>query len=363
MKKTVWLIVTVLVIALVAVALAACGGTTTTTTAAAESTTTTAGEETTTTTAEPGPKVTLKYAFFAPENTFPAVGMKWWAEEMSKRTNGQVEVQMFFGGTLLTPQNMFDGVLQGTADIGLSCPTYEPGRFPLLALNDLPGLYESAAQASGTIWDVTMEMMPAELDQFHVVTIFGMEPAYIMTTDKIDTLAGLGGKEIRIPGGPQYLAALGAAPVGMPQSEVGQALQTGVINGVLSSRETLFDFKYAEKLKFGIDYPTGLVTFLAVMSKAKYDALPDNVKQVMDEISREYAVWTGAYLDEQVQKSLEYATNDEGFEWITLSADEAKKFEDILVPFNEAYVAEAATADPKATDFFAKLQEMAGANK
>jgi TRAP-type C4-dicarboxylate transport system substrate-binding protein len=356
------LIVSVLVIALVAVALAACGGTTTTT-AAPETTTTAAnGDETTTTTAEPGPKVTLKYAFFAPENTFPAVGMKWWAEEMSKRTNGQVEVQMFFGGTLLTPQNMYDGVLQGTADIGLSCPTYEPGRFPVLAVNDLPGLYESAEQASATVWDVTMEMMPQELAQFHVVTIFGMEPAYIMTIDKVDTLDGLKGKEIRIPGGPKYLEALGAAPVGMPQSEVGQALQTGVIKGVLSSRETLFDFKYAETLKFGVDYPTGLVTFLAVMAKDKYEALPDNVKQVMDDISREYAVWTGAYLDEQVQKSLEYAEG-ENFEWVTLSADEAQNWADILVPFNDAYVAEAAKADPGATDFYAKLVEMAAQNK
>jgi TRAP-type C4-dicarboxylate transport system substrate-binding protein len=85
--------------------------------------------------------ITLKYAFFAPANTFPAKQMDKWAEEVEKRTNGKVKVEKFPGGTLLTAQNMYDGVLKRVADIGLSCPSYEPGRFPLTGISDQPVAY------------------------------------------------------------------------------------------------------------------------------------------------------------------------------------------------------------------------------
>ena len=90
-----------------------------------------------------------------------------------------------------------------------------------------------------------------------MVTAFSTEPAYIMSIKEYATLDSLKGAEIRTPGGPKILEALGAVGVGMPQSEVAQALQTGVIKGVMSSREVLKDFKYAEKCKFILEQAPG----------------------------------------------------------------------------------------------------------
>ncbi|MCL6559742.1 MAG: C4-dicarboxylate ABC transporter substrate-binding protein, partial [Firmicutes bacterium] len=54
--------------------------------------------------------IVLKYAFFAPASTFPAKQMEKWKEELEKRTNNKVKVELFPGGTLLTDKNMYDGV-------------------------------------------------------------------------------------------------------------------------------------------------------------------------------------------------------------------------------------------------------------
>ncbi len=48
---------------------------------------------------------------------------------------------------------------------------------------------------------------------------------------------------------------------------------THVISGILTSRETLKDFKYAELCKYVLDYPLTQVTFLAVMTHDKYNSL------------------------------------------------------------------------------------------
>jgi TRAP-type C4-dicarboxylate transport system substrate-binding protein len=366
MKKRTWLFTAVAMLAVLAlVAVAGCGATTTTTTKAPATTATTAGPATTATTAGPATtattaaaKITLKYAFFTPATTFPGVQMDWWAAEINKRTNGQVTVQTFPGGTLLTAKNMYDGVLSGVADIGLSFVTYEPGRFPLLSINDLPGLgYTSALQASKSFFDVVWANQNiAELKDFKVITAFSTEPAFIQSLKEYTTLASLKGAEIRTPGGPKILEALGAVGVGMPQSEVAQALQTGVIKGIMTSREVLKDFKYAEKCKFILNKPLGQVSALAVMRKDKYDALPDNVKKMIDQLAPEAATKAGEVLDAAVKASVDWAVSTQGVKVIDISAEEAKKFDDALAPLTATWLKGVADKGLPADDFYKQLQ-------
>lgn len=363
MKKFAWLAVIVICVIGFAAVLAGCGGETTTTaapttTAPAGETTTTAAEATTTTVGE---KIVLKYAHFTSGKDFPGRQLDFWAEEINKRTNGQVEVQKFLGGTLLTAKNMYDGVLTGVADIGLSFVTYEPGRFPLLSLNDCAGIgYTNSAEASQAFFDVVWANQDiAELKDFQVITAFSTEPAHIQTIDKKDTVASLAGTEIRTAGGPKYLEALGATGVGMPQSEIAQALQTGVIDGILTSREVLMDFKYAEKIKYSLNNPIGQVSALVVMKKDRYEALPDNVKAVIQELAPEAAKLAGETLDKSVKESIEWSIANQGLTEVELSAEEAAKFEATLKPVTDAWIADVAAKGLPAEDFYKQLQDAA----
>ena len=53
----------------------------------------------------------------------------WFCDEVKKRTNGQVEITYHPGGTLLNPVKMYDGVLTGITDLGLSHIQYTRGAF------------------------------------------------------------------------------------------------------------------------------------------------------------------------------------------------------------------------------------------
>lgn len=366
MKKGTWALMALAMLAvLVLVAVAGCGGgaTTTTpaTTAAAGETTTTAGTESSSTA---GQKITLKYAFFAGEKSFPGVQMLKWKEEVEKRTNGQVTVQIFPSGTLLTAQNMYDGVLSGVADIGLGAATYEPGRFSLISLNDLPGLYSSGVQGSRAIYDVISQNPDiAELKDYYVVTAFATEPARMMTIKRYDTVDSLKGAEIRTAGGPKVVEALGGVEVAMPMSEVQQSLQTGVIKGVLSSREVLKDFKVAEKTKFILEKPLGQVTFLVLMRKDKYEALPANVKKVFDDLRAEMAEFAGQTMDDTGQAAVDWAVATQGNKVVNLSAEENAKFDAAIQPLTGKQIAQVAAKGLPAEDFFKQLQAAAAKYK
>ncbi len=305
-------------------------------------------------------EITLTYAFFAPAGTFPGKQMAHWAEEVNKRTGGKVEVQTFPAGTLLGAREMYDGVSKGVADIGLGAPSYDPGRFPLTSGVSLPMGFTNATVASRTLWELTQEFQPKEYENFKVIAMFTTEPGYIQSRNPVRNAADLNGMKLRAAGtGVPVLSALGAAPVGMPMPEVPQSVQTGVIDGTMTSREVLQDFKLAESLKFVTDYPTVVVTFAAVMDRKRWEKLPADVQKVIEELAPEMAVWTGQYHDKQnVGAALEWAAKEHGLQTLSLSPDERAQWDAKLKPMEEAWVAEMTAKGLPAVEYLTRLREL-----
>lgn len=306
-----------------------------------------------------GEVIKLKYAFFAPASTFPAKQMEKWKEELEKRTDGKVEVQLFPGGTLLAANNMYDGVKDGVADIGLSSTTYEPGRFPLLDIADMPSGYPNAEVASQVVYDLVNEYPPEAFKDFKIITAFATEPAHIQTVKPVRSLEDLKGMQVRISGSlTPILKKLGASPVGMAMSEVPESLQTGIIDGSISSREVLLDLKLAETVKYTTDYPLAINTFVAVMNKEVWESLPADVQKAIDDLGPEMAVFTGKYMDNHVQEALKWSQEEEGLEIISLSEEEKARWDEIIKPLQDDYVKELEGKGLPAKEYQAKLYEL-----
>ncbi|MCP6756678.1 hypothetical protein NL533_34145, partial [Klebsiella pneumoniae] len=73
---------------------------------------------------------------------------QWFCDEVKKRTNGRVEINYSPGGSLLSPVKMYNGVVQGIADMGFTHTSYTRGRFPVTETLDLPLGYTSGYVAS-----------------------------------------------------------------------------------------------------------------------------------------------------------------------------------------------------------------------
>ena len=305
-------------------------------------------------------EINLTYAFFAPDRTFPGRQMTHWAEQLGKRTGGKVAVKTFPGSTLLGAREMYDGVTKGVADIGLGAPSYDPGRFPLTSGVSLPMGFTSATVASRTLWELTKEFNPKEYENFKVIAMFTTEPGYIQSRAPVRNAADLKGMKLRAAGtGVPVLKALGAAPVGMPMPDVPQAVQTGVIDGTMTSREVLQDFKLAGSLKYVTDYPTVVVTFAAVMDRKRWEKLPADVKKVIDELAAEMPVWTGDYHDNKnVGAALRWAKKEHQLQILPLAADEGARWDAKLAPMEADWVKEMSAKGLPAARYLARLREL-----
>jgi TRAP-type C4-dicarboxylate transport system substrate-binding protein len=252
--------------------------------------------------------ITLNYANFPPASTFPCVQMEHWKAEVEKRTDGKVKINTYPGGTLLGAKDIFDGVIAGTADIGNFAMSYQPGRFPVSEGMDLPHFFADAKTSSRILAELIAKFQPAEFKDVKVLTVFTCPPAVVMSSKEVKSLADLKNLPLRSSGtGAEVMKRLGAAPVAMPQSDVPDALQKGVVKGNVSSGEVLKDMNYAAYCPYVYKADLCVISFAVVMNKAKYEALPDDAKQALDGLYLEQAGWTGAYVDEHVQTALAWS--------------------------------------------------------
>jgi TRAP-type transport system periplasmic protein len=283
--------------------------------------------------------ITLKYANFPPSTTFPCVQMERWAKEVEKRTNNKVKVQTFPGGTLLPAKNIFDGVITGTADVGNFAMSYQPGRFPISEAVDLPVGFTSAKAASMALYDLIDKYKAKEFEKVKIITLFTCPPADFMTSKPVKSLKDLSGMELRVSGtGADVIKRLGGIPVAMPQSETPEAIQKGVVKGMVSSTEILKDFNFASYCPYVTEANLFVVTFAVVMNKEKWDSLPADVKKVIDDMRQEQALWTGTYVDDHVKEAIAWSKQKYNLQLFDLPATDRAEIPKLLKPMFDDYI-------------------------
>ena len=173
------------------------------------------------------------------------------------------------------------------------------------------------------------------------------------------SMADLKGKEIRgTGGGVDVLKSLGATPVGMPITEVPQSLQTGVIDGYMTSIEVIKEFKLGEMVKHVTEYPMNVLTFAVVMNKSKWESLPKDVQDAIDAISRDLAVYAGDLYDTRAAEAIEWAKSKHGIVFHKLSDAEAQKWAQATAPLIDQWVKKQEAAGLPARDFLNRLQQL-----
>ena len=108
--------------------------------------------------------IELRLAHFWPA-THPAETelVQPWAAAIEEATTGKVKITSYPAQTLLPADGIYDGVVSGVADIGISCFSYTRGRFPVLEVFELPGItYNNSKVASRVAWEGFRELDPPE---------------------------------------------------------------------------------------------------------------------------------------------------------------------------------------------------------
>ncbi|MFC3294246.1 TRAP transporter substrate-binding protein [Modicisalibacter luteus] len=213
-----------------------------------------------------------------------------WKNAVEEESDGRLKVELFpsmqLGGT---PPSLYDQAKDGQADIIWTVLGYNSGRFPKAEVFDLPFLPTTGAATSQAAHEYAMQHMQDELAGVHPIAVHTHSPGAMHTKDTpIESLEDVKGLKIRGPSRlvNKYLAKLGAQPIGMPVAQALEALSRGVLDGTVIPFEAITAMGLAdittEHTMFSGDRALYTTMMIVAMNQAKYDALPDDLKAVID---------------------------------------------------------------------------------
>ncbi len=308
-------------------------------------------------------KFELKLGHFVPAGHFFAQYLESWADTLRERSDGRLEITIFPGAQMGPTPRYYDMAREGVVDIAWLLHGATPGRFPLTELINLPYLIGSAEIGTKVLNDPAVRAtLEPEHQGVKVLYLLTHQPGNLHTRGKAvhrpDDLAGL---RVRFAAATirEYLAALGATPVGVPPPEIAEALQKGTIDGVFidyGGAHTAF------KLGGLVDHTTELyayvTSFAVVMNPDSFEGLPPDLQQLIEETTTGIADEVGKLWDAADAPGKAYL-QAEGDEVITLSPEEKAVFEQIGAEVTEKVVADLESQGLPAREVYELLRERA----
>ena len=247
------------------------------------------------------PPVKLKFSIFSPDKEVTYLNVfKPFAEAVNKESGGAVEIELFPNGALgRSPLQQAQMVLDGVADIGWVIASYTPGRFQENEVFELPGLFRDLKEATLVFTRVVNSGKIKGYEEFFPIALLGTAPYSLHSRSPLNSIADIKGKKIRVSGAieSETIKALGAVPIGMPVTEVPEAISRGTIDGTTSHPAPLVDFGISRVTSAHYFTRLGVVPLAVLMNRKKFDSLP---KAGQDAIRKYSGDWTAARFNEGV---------------------------------------------------------------
>ena len=235
----------------------------------------------------------------------PAVqGVMKFAELLEEKSGGRIHMDVFHSAQLASDRDCIEGMQINTIQSGIMVGSALAGFTDELLVFDLPFLFENSEQGQKLCdSDVGKEML-ASLDDIGIKGLGFMEYGMRNITNSklpIEKPEDLQGIKIRTMENQIHMEAfsvMGADPTPMAFGELFTALQQGTIDAQENPLSVITPSKFNEVQTY-LSVTEHVYSAAPLMvSKAAYDALPEDLQAVVDEAGMEACVWEREYLAE-----------------------------------------------------------------
>jgi len=243
---------------------------------------------------KPAGQVIIKYGHdLAPTNA-PVAGLNWWAEEVTKRTEGRVKIELYPASTLATQVDGLEAVRSGMADMYYISLTTHRKFFPITSITQVPGIgfpddTPAANEAHAATFLQMLQKYPAAAAEFKdfapVFFYIIYSESYLLSKNKkITTPTDIKGMKIGSSGiRLDFINKMGGAGVTDVPPTAYEKMQTGVTDGAFAAISAVHDFKIYEVAKYVFDLPFGAGGMVQLINKKSWDKIsPQDQKIMMD---------------------------------------------------------------------------------
>lgn len=236
----------------------------------------------------------LRFAEYSPNRGVRGETLSWLADEVRKRSNGALTLEMHWGEALLKAEGTLKGIGDGVADMGTVTSVYTPREMLLYLLGDIPMANSDPWVGMRAMQELvtTVPEFKKAFDVHEIVYLanFSTGPVQLVCKRPLANLAELKGLKIRGTGPyAKTFGELGASMQRMPQPDVYQALDSGLLDcnqnyyyGIRTYRQyevarNLIELNWGQNLGWGI-----------FANKRKFYSLPPGQQRMLTALGKDF---------------------------------------------------------------------------
>ena len=258
------------------------------------------------------------------------------AEEVEKRTDGEIKIQFFPAESLVKASNTHTALKNGMVDLAIYPYIYAAGAIPEMNLLLMPGVWKSHDDVFNFRTTEPWKKIEQKAQDYGFKTLSWIQISGGVASgdEPIMSPGDVEGKKVRAAG--KYMAhalqQVGASTVSMPSSENYSAMQLGLLDGVWTSSSSFGAYRLHEVSKYYVspeEYSIYYTIDPIAISMKTWDKLTPEQQDILTEVgqSLEQEALDGARKeDERVAKM--FAEN--GAEVQQLSLDDWNKWQDLF---------------------------------
>lgn len=215
-------------------------------------------------------------------------------KRLAKTGNYKMEWQESYGGSIVKPKGVLEGIKLGLGDIGIVTTIFHNSKLPSQAISAVTPFVAPDARAVAKAVDEiarefpTMQKEFQAQNQIYLATGVVLDTYQVFSTEKVSSISDIEGGKVAGAGmNLRYLEGIkGAAGVRGGLTDFYNMLQTGLVDHAMLWPEAASTFKIAEVAPYMLKADLGAVNSKTITVNADYwEKLPDEVKAVLKEVA------------------------------------------------------------------------------
>jgi TRAP-type C4-dicarboxylate transport system substrate-binding protein len=265
------------------------------------------------------------------------------ARQIEKDSAGRIQVDLRPVGGFGKPSDFFAMMQRGDIEIAYTVQGYNADHFPQSTVMELPLLFKDSVTGTKAFWQLYKEgLLDKDYADVKILALFVLPPYGLFTVNRnIAALKDLRGLRMRTPS-PTVglaLARLGTIPIGLPVNALGENIANGTVDAiafgwdVLDSTQGSNGKTLQDQLKYLVDARFASPTLMVAMNKAKYEALPADLREIIDRhTGGEFSIKLATMRDANDAAAKERLGKDPAHVVIALTPEQREEMRKMIAP-------------------------------
>lgn len=282
--------------------------------------------------------IELKLAHQWPPQNVYGKTFQYYADLVDKKSNGKIKISIFPASSLIAVPNMYQGISQGTADIGYIGSSFLSPIMKELSFYEVPFVYDPNPEKLAQIEKETRPLLDQIFDKYGVKYLWAQDgcPTIFTSSKPIQKAGDLQNLKIRDYGVwvGKGLEKMGAVPTTISPEDINVALERKTVDGAYAAWTFADGYKLYEQAEYATWVPSQTMWVMLIMNQDSWQKLTPEQQNILMEAGAETQEYNIQLIKDRKAEYIKLA-EAAGTTFYELSPEDVKQMQEQVKPVVE----------------------------